>query len=67
MHSHSSSAALVAAKALGPLFTGASGAPIAKLLDVAGGSAIFACSFAQRYAELQCTVLELPVVCRCGL
>jgi hypothetical protein len=48
---------------LTPLFSGESG--VKRLLDVAGGSAVFSCSFAQRHPELSCTVLELPVVCRC--
>jgi acetylserotonin N-methyltransferase len=37
---------------------------VRRLLDVAGGSGGFSIALAQRYADLRCTVAELPVVCQ---
>jgi acetylserotonin N-methyltransferase len=39
-------------------------ARVRRLLDVAGGSGGFSIALAQRYANLRCTVAELPVVCQ---
>jgi hypothetical protein len=36
---------------------------VQRLLDVAGGSGGCAIALAQRYPEMRCTVLDLPVVC----
>ncbi|MEA5593062.1 methyltransferase [Rivularia sp. UHCC 0363] len=36
---------------------------IKRLLDVGGGSAAVSVALAQRYPQMQCTILDLPVVC----
>jgi hypothetical protein len=56
MHSHSLAAAMGVAR-LGD-FSG-----VNWLLDVGGGSGIFAIALAARYAALRCTVMELPAMC----
>ncbi|MEM6752042.1 MAG: methyltransferase [Cyanobacteria bacterium P01_C01_bin.38] len=36
---------------------------VKRLLDVGGGSAAVSVALAQRYPQIQCTILDLPVVC----
>lgn len=36
---------------------------VSRLLDVGGGSAAISVALAKEYAQLQCTIFELPVVC----
>ncbi|HAX77722.1 MAG TPA: ubiquinone/menaquinone biosynthesis protein [Cyanobacteria bacterium UBA11162] len=37
---------------------------VKRLLDVGGGSGAFCFPLTQRYPEMRCTILELPVVCK---
>ncbi len=37
---------------------------VRRLLDVGGGSGSHSIALAQRYPEMRCTVLELPVICK---
>jgi hypothetical protein len=39
-------------------------AGVRRLLDVAGGSGVFALALAQKHPEIHCTVAELPVICQ---
>jgi cyclopropane fatty-acyl-phospholipid synthase-like methyltransferase len=39
-------------------------AGVRRLLDVAGGSGVFALALAQKHPEIHCTVAELPAICR---
>lgn len=57
MHSHSFPPAMGMARAID--FSG-----VGRVLDVAGGSGAYSIALAQRYPEMRCTVMELPVVCR---
>jgi len=37
---------------------------VQRLLDVGGGSAAVSVALAQRYPQIQCTILDLPVICK---
>jgi acetylserotonin N-methyltransferase len=39
-------------------------AGVSRLLDVGGGSGCFAIAMAREHAEMQCSVMELPAMCR---
>ncbi|HLK56668.1 MAG TPA: methyltransferase [Chthonomonadaceae bacterium] len=56
MHSHSFVSAMYLAQR--GSFEG-----VRRMLDVGGGSGCYCIALAQRYPEMECTVLELPVIC----
>lgn len=57
MHSHSFPAAMALAQR--PFFTG-----VRRMLDAGGGSGAFSIALSLQQAELQCTIMDLPVVCQ---
>lgn len=57
MHSHSFPAAMALAQR--PLF-----ADVHRMLDVGGGSGAFSIALALQHPELECTIMDLPVVCQ---